>query len=70
MDGNPSVNGVIYAAPNAWAPRAKPDLRSSVTQGETDALYRLRQDRTPPGQPIRDYPLARPMVAKAVSPPS
>ncbi|HVP13225.1 MAG TPA: hypothetical protein VMV94_18775 [Phycisphaerae bacterium] len=33
-----------------------------VVQDETDALARLRQDRTPPGQPIRDYPLARRVI--------
>ena len=36
-----------------------------VVQDETDALARMQRDGTPPGQPIRDYPLAWPVIEEA-----
>jgi len=37
---------------------------SRIVRDETDALARMQQDRTPRGKPIRDYPLARPMIER------
>jgi len=37
---------------------------SRIVRDETDALARLQQDQTPRGRPIRDYPLARPMIER------
>ena len=37
---------------------------SRIVRDETDAIARLQQDHTPRGRPIRDYPLARPMIER------
>lgn len=36
----------------------------AIAREETDALDRMRQDATPPGRPIRDYPLAGGFIAR------
>ena len=50
---------------NLDAPPALGVQLRRVVQDETDALARLRQDQTPAGQPIRDYPLARQVIDAA-----